>query len=240
MSWIQRLKSLKMQSMRLGRFRCPGCGPSLIARYGDDETQVRCVRCSGTPIHLSLMACLLRDGGDLAARDAYELSGAGALLRFLRRRCHSVVASEFFEDVPPGSMVGGTRCEDVQQLSFADASFDLCTSTEVFEHVPDDLAGFRELHRVLRPGGLCAFTVPMTDDPVTCERARLTADGIDYLLPPAYHGDRLQGPGRVLVYRDYGTDICDRLLQNGFTRAWLCQPPLTFSGHFRKVILATR
>jgi ubiquinone/menaquinone biosynthesis C-methylase UbiE len=32
----------------------------------------------------------------------------------------------------------------VQRLSFADASFDLCTSTEVFEHVPDDRAGLRE------------------------------------------------------------------------------------------------
>lgn len=70
---MQHLRHLQVRAMRLGRFDCPGCGPSLIVRYGVDETQVRCLRCAGTPIHLSLTDCLARHAGDLAARDAYEL-----------------------------------------------------------------------------------------------------------------------------------------------------------------------
>ena len=45
---------------------------------------------------------------------------------------------------------------------YGDASFDLCTSTEVFEHMPDDLNGFSEIRRVLRPGGRFVFTVLLT------------------------------------------------------------------------------
>lgn len=37
----------------------------------------------------------------------------------------------------------GVRCEDVQHLTFASASFDLCISTEMFEHVPTTSAASR-------------------------------------------------------------------------------------------------
>jgi ubiquinone/menaquinone biosynthesis C-methylase UbiE len=42
---------------------------------------------------------------------------------------------------------------DVQQLTFADASFDNVVATCVFCSVPDPILGFREIKRVLKPGG---------------------------------------------------------------------------------------
>lgn len=42
---------------------------------------------------------------------------------------------------------------DVQQLKFADASFDNVVATCVFCSVPDPILGFREIKRVLKPGG---------------------------------------------------------------------------------------
>lgn len=229
-----------IRKLQVRPFRCPGCGPSLLLRLGDDEMQVRCLRCRGTPVHLSLIAGLAAHVGRLAALDAYELSTTGAALRYLQRRCRSVSTSEYLEGVAAGTSRGGMRCEDVQHLSHADGSFDLCTSTEVFEHVPDDRAGLRELHRVLRPGGHLLFTVPLSDQPTTLERARRDGQRIEHLLPAAYHGDRLNGPGSVLVYRDYGRDIIERVREAGFTTAALWTPPLEFHGHRRTVVVAGR
>ena len=52
--------------------------------------------------------------------------------------------SEFFDDVEPGGERDGVPCENVQHLTYADESFDVCTSTEVLEHVADDVWRIRE------------------------------------------------------------------------------------------------
>lgn len=220
-------------------YRCPGCGPSLLLRFGADESRVRCLRCRGTPVHLSVIAAIRALAPPLGSLAACELSTRGALARFLRKRCRSVAQSEYLDGVTPGTMRDGVRCEDVQALTYPDGSFDLTTSTEVFEHVPDDMAGFRELRRTLKPGGLAVFTVPLSSEGRTVERARLAPDGVQHLLEPAYHGDRLRGAGKVLVYRDYGADIRERLVVAGFARAILWRPPGDCFGHSRNVVVAT-
>lgn len=45
-------------------------------------------------------------------------------------------------------------------LPYADASFDLVTCTEVIEHLDHFRLALREIHRVLRPGGVCILTTP--------------------------------------------------------------------------------
>ena len=232
--------SLRAGELRARPFACPACGLSLLLRLGADEMLVRCLRCRGTPVHLSLVAALRAHVPDLARRHAYELSTRGALHDFLAARCAGLATSEFLPGVAPGDVRDGVRCEDVQRLSFADGSFDLCTSTEVFEHVPDDLAGFRELARVLRPGGWLCFTVPILPAATTVTRARLAPEGVEHLLPPAYHGDRLTGADSVLVYRDYGADIVDRVRGSGFALATLWTPATPFFGHAREVLVARR
>jgi len=49
----------------------------------------------------------------------------------------------------------------LQDLGFADASFDLVGMFEVLEHVPDDEGLLRELARITRPGGHLVLTVPL-------------------------------------------------------------------------------
>ncbi len=47
-----------------------------------------------------------------------------------------------------------------EELPYEDGTFDLVTALDVVEHIDDDLAGLREMRRVLRPGGRVLLFVP--------------------------------------------------------------------------------
>jgi SAM-dependent methyltransferase len=49
---------------------------------------------------------------------------------------------------------------DFQQLPVRGDSFDLITSIDVLEHLPDDRRAIAELHRILRPEGMLVVSVP--------------------------------------------------------------------------------
>jgi len=199
-------------------------------------TGVRCVRCAASAAHVTLGWALRGAIANLGECDVCELSARGPLVAYLRRRARSLATSEYFAGIAPGAIHHGVRCEDVQRLTYADASFDVVTHTEVLEHVPDDARAFGELARVLRPGGTMVFTVPMYDGFATVERARLVDGVIEHLRAPVYHTDPLRGGEGILAFRDYGRDILDRLRAAGFARSeiiastprvpWICDYPV--------------
>lgn len=203
--------------------RCPYCGPSLFVWLGPAATDVRCIGCSAGVVQLGIGWALRENFGALGKCDVCELSSRGALSAYLRRKARSVATSEYFADVPLGTLHNGVRCEDVQRLTYASASFDLVTHTEVLEHVPDDARAMAELLRVLRPGGSMIFTVPMHDGEHTVERARQHDGVIEYLMEPVYHLDLLRPEG-ILAFRDYGLDIIERLRAAGFVDARILAP----------------
>jgi SAM-dependent methyltransferase len=55
------------------------------------------------------------------------------------------------------------RVATLPVLDHADASFDVVTAFDVVEHVSDLVGTFREIRRVLKPGGVFAFVVPVYD-----------------------------------------------------------------------------
>ena len=101
------------------------------------------------------------------------MSTYGATLSFLRKHFYHVYESEYFEGEKSGEIVYGILNQDVQETSFSDSSLDLITSNQVFEHVLNDIKGYAECFRVLRPGGALLFTVPLYDIQATEKLARL-------------------------------------------------------------------
>lgn len=91
------------------------------------------------------------------------------------------------DEVPAGVATAVLRA-DALRLPFADASFDRVITSEVLEHIADDHGALRELHRVLRPGGRLAVTVP----------AELP-ERICWALNPAYHAPLAPG-GHIRIY----------------------------------------
>jgi SAM-dependent methyltransferase len=228
-AWCRRasrgVRLVNLRAIRARTFRCPLCGPSVLVRLDTGELAVRCVRCGATPIAMSLASVVRGHVPDLRRAAVYELSARGAFHDFLRRRCRTLVVSQYVEGARCGSNVDGVRVEDVQRLTFPDDTFDLCTSTEVFEHVPDDRRAFGEVLRVLKPGGLMLFTVPIDPNATTRERAALVEDHLVHLAPPEYHHDPASKLEPVLSFRDYGHDIVQRLRDAGFARAAIVRAP---------------
>ena len=132
---------------------------------------------------------------------AYELSTYGSMLDWLKQSFPYVETSEYFPDHPLGQTVNGILNQDVQRLTFPDESFDLVTSNQVFEHVPDDMCAFRECYRVLRIGGALIFAVPLHDHYDVSQRlAHLENGKIIFHGEPVYHGSRLTGPNSVPTF----------------------------------------
>jgi SAM-dependent methyltransferase len=232
--------ALDLRKLRASAFRCPLCGPSLLVQLNDDEVAIRCARCGATPIAMSLACVLCACAPMLGEARVYELSARGAFHRFLRNRARSLVGSQYVAGAIPGSEVAGIRMEDVQRLTFPSCHFDICTSTEVFEHVPDDRKAFAEMWRVLKPGGLLFFTVPLDMHADTRERARMTDGALLHVLPPEYHRDPAFRERPVLAFRNYGKDIVARLIEAGFSQSWIRYPDVSWFGYSRPVIVALK
>lgn len=73
---------------------------------------------------------------------------------------------------------------EAEALPYEDNSFDLVTGLDVVEHLNDDLAGLREMRRVLRRGGHALLFVPAfmflwgVQDDVSNHRRRYTLPGL--------------------------------------------------------------
>lgn len=218
---------------------CALCGFQLQVRLRRNEIAARCTSCGASSITQSLVDVLRRVCGDLSAKDVYELSAAGPLVRWLRGHARQLTTSEYWDAIEPGQTLNGVQCQDVEKLTFDADMFDLCTSTEVFEHVENDAAAFREILRVLRPGGLHVFTVPLDTGRPTIERTEMRDGHRVNLLPPEYHADRYRGP-HVLAYRSYGSDIAGRLVDAGFADIEFITPQRKLFGYARPVVVARK
>jgi SAM-dependent methyltransferase len=112
--------------------------------------------------NIQRLAARLRELDPPEIHDVLELGcGTGAVSAYLAEQHRmNVVGTDFDPDQialarasHPESDRLRFRVEDAARLSFADDSFDLVLSQNVFHHVPDWRRAAAEVARVLRPGG---------------------------------------------------------------------------------------
>jgi SAM-dependent methyltransferase len=90
---------------------------------------------------------------------------------------------------------------DATRLPFADESFDAVITSEVLEHIQDDVAAIAEMVRVLRPGGVFAATVPSW-----------MPETVNWKLSDEYHAPKSPG-GHVRIYT--ATELAAKLRSAG-------------------------
>lgn len=169
-----------------------------------------CDKCSSIPRERALMWTIEKFFPNWPGLVIHESSPSprGASVR-LRADCANYIGSQYFEGVAPGESFQGVRCENLEALSFKDGSIDLHVTQDVFEHIFDPEAAFREIARTLRPGGAHIFTTPLVEkERSTVRRASLIDGRVVHAHQPEYHGNPISTEGS-LVTMHWGYDICD-------------------------------
>lgn len=120
-----------------------------------------------------------------------EVNPAGGLTQFLKLAPRHVLVS--FPEV------------DLTDLPFEDATFDLVVHSDTLEHVADAHRALEQSLRVLRPGGITCYTVPMVVGRLSVARPEEA---------PSYHGT--VGGKEHRVRTEYGADAWTQPLIAGF------------------------
>lgn len=122
---------------------------------------------SSDPIYRAALASLEQFGARGSVLDFGGGRGAFARLLHETGRFDPIIVADLLE-APGGHEAGihGAQCDLNGPLPFVDSSFDTVTAIEIIEHLENPRHVFREIARVLRPGGVAVISTP------NCENVR--------------------------------------------------------------------
>ena len=175
-----------------------------------------CSGCGSIPRERALMRVIKQFFPSFVELRIHESSPVGrGVSKRLADECLSYSSSFLLEDVALGAVESqsGWRCEDLERLTFDDDQFDLFVTQDVMEHVFDPSAAFREIGRVLKPGGAHIFTVPLVNGTKASERraTRTPSGEIEHHMEPVYHGDPTK-PDGALMTMNWGFDLASSII----------------------------
>jgi hypothetical protein len=198
------LRSLKGDSVE-----CNVCGWEGRALADDHwHPGTVCPNCGSQVRHRLLTATLDGLGGNSAIAESALLAGK-VILHFaperqLRERIRASSKKYVTADYERGDC--DLKLDMSSMPSVEDSSYDVVIACDVLEHVPDDLAAMRDLHRILRPGGVAILSVPQMDPPaVTDQDSSVKSES-----------EREKRFGQKDHVRMYGDDFAQRLTSTGF------------------------
>lgn len=226
--------------------RCVICGATCTPHYDFPDVNLRhahgigvlretlsCTSCKGTmrdrQMALGLLmiaeraglgkienlAKLTRSGfGDLKVLDTDSFGAINAVLRGAAGYTHS----QYVPNLKNGEILADDSINlNLLEIPFEDSSIDIIMTSDVIEHIIDDERVHREIHRVLKPGGIYIFTAPF--DPCLYGHRKLTQSTtlpeLNFFLYYQVHGDPHSSNG-IVAHRIYGQQIFSDLKKVGF------------------------
>jgi SAM-dependent methyltransferase len=174
-----------------------------------------CQKCYSIPRQRAIIVVLNRFYPEWKNLKIHESSPGGPSSKTIEKHCAEYTPTQFFQDVPLGKSKDDIRCENLEQMTFEDSSFDLTITQDVFEHVMNPLAAFKEIERILKPGGAHVFTMPWYPKlDKTLQRAKQLDNGeIEFLEEAIYHGNPIDSKGSLVTF-DWGVDFIDLIYAN--------------------------
>jgi len=209
---------------------CHVCGiySQFICETDYSLREARCLQCNASQRNSDLAKIIINTfsrNDDLSLSQAepylknhviYEAQAYGPIHNYLKDLPY-YNCSEYFDDIPNGYRnKDGILCENLQDLSFPDETFDLVITQDVLEHVDRPEKAFSEIYRVLKPGGYHIFTIPYHESNPTLRRIVVENGEKIHKYSPVYHGDPLREQG-ALVFTDFGSDMNIMIEKLGFT-----------------------
>jgi len=195
----------------VNRGECPVCEKrTLFVKIGAWlRDHYLCVRCRSIPRQRALIHTLDVYIPDWRNMRIHESSPSeGSIFNKFLAECQDYTASQFYPEIPRGTVYKEFRCEDLANQTFADESFDLVITQDVFEHLLDPIQSLQEICRTLKPGGVHVFTVPWYFGQKTKIRAKQVQGTIEHLAPANYHANPISEKGSLVV-TDWGSDFID-------------------------------
>ena len=223
---------------------CPICDSRTIFLKKDAwlRDNYRCIKCNSIPRFRHIVEVLKNEYPNFRQLTIHESSPHGPVFDMLKRETPDYVPTHYWPDIPPGSYKNGFRCENLEQQTFPNESFDLVITQDVLEHVLNPAGAFAEIARTLKPGGAHIFTIPWYAPKPTLIRAAPLNDGIEYFAEKSYHGNPIDEDG-ALVVTEWGSDLSEFIFNNGglYTTVFLTRDRrLGLAGEFLEVFVSRK
>lgn len=202
----------------------PGCIPAYVIGHGfsfmpplmealdvvgSDLAQFNCPKCGSHDRERHLLLYFNKTGVIDTFNDAHVLHFAPEINIVPAIRAKNparYVRCDLYPRTPDEQKI------DMLDIPYQDESFDIVIANHILEHVPDVIVALRELHRVLKKGGLAILQTPFS--------RKL----INTLHDPGINDDfsRSQAYGQDDHVRLFGSDIFKKIEIIGFKSKVVC------------------
>ena len=190
---------------------CPCCDKEVLfkATHSWLRDYFLCTNCGSIPRERALMLVIDKYYPNWHTLHIHESSPSnrGVSLK-LTNKAANYTASQYYPHHPFGTLINGFQNQDLEQQTFADASFDLVITQDVMEHTYNPEKAFAEIARTLKKGGAHIFTVPIINkfQPTEIWATKGQDSNPIFLKNPEWHGNPVDAKGSPVTMH-WGFDI---------------------------------